>query len=116
MKRDHYEFGERISRDLEARRAARKLLGVEENASEEALKKAYRQASLQFHPDHNPNDSDAHKKFLLVNCAYRLLVEDQPCEMLLDEIKSLPGAPEDDKYKLDNPWGHFLWWREKFFE
>jgi preprotein translocase subunit Sec63 len=116
MKRDNYEFGERISSDLETRRAARKVLGVEENASEEALKKAYRQASLQFHPDHNPNDSDAHKKFLLVKCAYRLLAKDEPCEMLLDEIKSWPGAPEDDKYKLDNLWGHFLWWREKFFE
>ena len=82
MKRDNYEFGERISSDLEARRVARKVLGVEENASEEALKKAYRQASLQFHPDHNPNDGDAHKKFLLVKCAYRLLAEDEPCEML----------------------------------
>jgi hypothetical protein len=116
MKRGHYKFGEKISRDLEAHRAARKILGVEENADEKALKKAYRQASLQFHPDHNRNDSDAHKKFLLVKCAYRLLVEDEPCEILLDEIKSWRGAPEDDKYKLDNPWGHFLWWREKFFE
>jgi len=72
--------------------------------------------SLQFHPDHNPNDSDAHRKFLLVKCAYKLLVEDEPCEMLLDGIKSWPGVPKDDKYELDNLWGHFLWWREKFFE
>lgn len=112
---DDYKFGQRISLDLEARRAACKVLGIEEGADEEALKKAYRQASLRFHPDHNPNDSDAHKRFLLVKCAYRLLAEDEPCEMLLDEIKSWPGAPDDDKYKLDNPWGHFLWWREKFF-
>lgn len=116
MNRYDYEFGQRISSDLQVRRAARKVLGVEEGASKEVLKKAYRQASLQFHPDRNPNDSEAHKKFLLVKCAYRLLIEDEPCEMLLDEIKSWPGAPEDDKYELDNPWGHFLWWREKFFK
>ena len=116
MKRDDYEFGQRISRDLEARRAARKILGVEEDASKEALKKAYRQASLQFHPDHNPNGGDAHRKFLLLKCAYRLLAEDEPCEMMLDEIKFWLGAPEDDKHELNNPWGHFLWWREKFFE
>jgi len=116
MIKDDYEFGERINLDLQARRAARKILGVEEDASEEALKKAYRRASLQFHPDRNPNDSDAHKKFLLVKCAYRLLAKDEPCEMLLEEIESWPGVPEDDKYKLDNLWGYFLWWREKFFE
>ena len=115
MKRDNYEFGERITRDLRARRAACKILEVTEDADKQALKKAYRRASLKYHPDHNPNDSDAHKKFSLVNCAYELLTEDKPCEMLLEEIRSWPGVPEDDKYKLDNLWGHFLWWREKFF-
>jgi hypothetical protein len=114
MKRDDYDFGERIARDLQARRAACKILDVEEDASKETLKKAYRRASLKYHPDHT-NDADAHKKFLLVKCAYELLAKDKPCDMLLDEIKSWPGVPEDDKYKLDNLWGHFLWWREKFF-
>ncbi len=115
MIKDDYEFGERITRDLQARRAARKILGVEEDATKEALKKAYRQASLRCHPDHNPNDKDAEKKFVLVNCAYELLAEDKPCRELLEEINLWPGVPEDNEYKLDNPWGHFLWWREKFF-
>ena len=115
MKRDDTKFMERITRDLQARRAARKILGVKEGVSKEALKKAYRRASLKYHPDHNPNDSDADKKFVLINCAYELLAEDKPCERLLEEINSWPGVPEDDKYKLDNLWGHFLWWREKFF-
>jgi len=116
MKRNDYEFGERITRDLQARRAACKILGVPEDADKQALKKAYRQASLKFHPDHNPNDSDAHKKFVVVKCAYKLLAEDKPCDMLLDEIKSWSAVPEDSKYALDNLWGHFLWWREKFFD
>jgi hypothetical protein len=116
MKKNDYQFGQRTSRDLETRRMARKILGVEENASEEALKKAYRRASLKLHPDHNPNDGDVYRKFLLVKCAYKLLSENEPCEISLDEIESLPAAPEDSKYKLDNLWGHFLWWREKFFE
>ncbi len=115
MIKDDYEFGLRITRDLQARQAASKILGVEEGANKEALKKAYRQASLRYHPDHNPNDNNAEKKFVLVKCAYELLTEDKPCEMLLEEIRSWPCAPEDAKYRLDNPWGHFLWWREKFF-
>jgi hypothetical protein len=115
MIKDDYNFGERITRDLQARRAACKILDVEENASMETLKKAYRRASLKYHPDHNPNDKDAEKKFMLVNCAYELLTEDKPCPKLLEEIKSWSGVPEDSKYKLDNLWGLFLWWREKFF-
>ena len=114
--KDDYEFGERITRDLQARRAARKILGVREDADKKAVKKAYRRVSLRYHPDHNPNDIDADKKFVLVKCAYELLAEDKPCDMLLKEIKSWLGVPEDGKYKLDNLWGHFLWWREKFFD
>jgi preprotein translocase subunit Sec63 len=115
MIRDDYEFGERITRELEARRAARQILGIDEDATKEQLKRAYRKACLKHHPDRNRQSSEANRKFLLVNCAYELLEEDRPCELLLEEIKSWPGVPEDDKYKLDNLWGHFLWWREKFF-
>ena len=55
------------------------------------------------------------KFFTLIKCAYELLAEDKPCPALLEEINSWPGVPENDKCKLDNPWGHFLWWREKYF-
>ncbi len=115
MIKDDYEFGERITRDLQAHDAACKILGVEEMATKEELKKAYRRTAMKFHPDKNLDDTDANKKFTLVNCAYELLAEDKPCPALLEEINSWPEVPENDKYKLDNPWGHFLWWREKFF-
>jgi hypothetical protein len=114
MKED-FDFMERISRDLEARKAACKVLGVSEDADGNVLKKAYRKASMKYHPDHNPHDPDANKKFALVKCAYELLAEDKPCPELLEEINAWKGVPEDSRYKLDNPWGHFLWWREKFF-
>jgi hypothetical protein len=114
MKED-FEFMERITRDLEARKAACKILQVQDDASKEQLKKAYRRASMEYHPDHNPRDPDANKKFALVKCAYELLAEDKPCPEILEEINTWEGVPEDGKYKLDNPWGHFLWWRDKFF-
>ena len=113
--KDDFEFMERITRDLEARKAACKILEVEEDASKERLKKAYRRASMKYHPDHNQDDPDANKKFALIKCAYELLVQDKPCPELLEEINSWPGVAEDGKYNLDNPWGHFLWWRDKFF-
>ena len=113
--KDDFEFMERITHNLEAHKAASKVLGVSEDADRNDLKKAYRKASMKYHPDHNPHDSDASKKFALVKCAYELLADDKPCPELLEELNTWEGVPKDDKYKLDNPWGHFLWWREKFF-
>lgn len=116
MKKDDTDFMKRISLDLETKRLARKILNINETTDKNQLKKAYRQVAMKFHPDKNPNDPDANKKFTIVKCAYELLAEDKPCPELLEEINSWSGIPENDKYKLDNPWGHFLWWREKFFE
>lgn len=113
--KDDFEFMERISLDLETRKAACKILEVGKNASKEQLKKAYRRVAMKFHPDKHLHDPDANKKFTLVKCAYELLAEDKPCPELLQEINSWPRVPEDNKYRLDNPWGHFLWWRERFF-
>jgi len=116
MKRDDWEFMERISLDLETRRMACKVLDVDEMANRKQLKKAYRRVAMKFHPDKNPQDPEANKKFTLLKCAYELLAEDKPCPVLLEEINSWPGVPENDKYNLGNRWGHFLWWREKFFD
>jgi hypothetical protein len=113
--KDDFEFMERITRDLEVRRAACKVLGVSEDADKNDLKKAYRKASMKYHPDRNQDDADATKKFVLVKCAYELLAEDKPCPQLLEEVNTWEGVPEVSKYNLGNPWGHFLWWREKFF-
>lgn len=115
MKMDDFDFVETIILDLKARHAASQILEVGESVNRTELKKAYRRASLRYHPDHNQRDSDANKKFILVKCAYELLAEDKSCPALLEEISCWPGVPDDEKYKLDNPWGHFLWWRDKFF-
>jgi len=115
MKMDDFDFVETIIFDLKIRHAASQILEVGEGAGQTELKKAYRRASLRYHPDHNQGDSDANKEFILVKCAYELLAEDKPCPALLEEINDWPGVPDDDKYRLDNQWGHFLWWRDKYF-
>ena len=116
MKKDDWDFMERITLDLQTRHAACRILEVTESADERELKKAYRRASLKYHPDHNQEDPDANKKFVLIKCAYELLAEDKPCQVLLEEIGSWPGVPEDNKYRLDNPWGHFLYMRLLLYE
>ena len=50
-----------------------KILGVDKKASEDDIKKAYRRLARKLHPDLNPNDKDAHKKFQQVNEANEVL-------------------------------------------
>jgi len=50
-----------------------KILGVEKNASEDDIKKAYRKLARKLHPDLNPNDRDANKKFQQINEANEVL-------------------------------------------
>src|SRR4029079_12026117 len=50
-----------------------KVLGVEKNASADDIRKAYRKLARQQHPDLNPNDKEAHKKFQQINEANEVL-------------------------------------------
>ena len=48
-------------------------LGVPKNASTDDIKKAYRKLARKYHPDVNPNDKEAHKKFQQINEANEVL-------------------------------------------
>ncbi len=50
-----------------------KILGVDKNASEKDIKKAYRKLARKYHPDLNPNDKEAEKRFKEINEAYEVL-------------------------------------------
>lgn len=50
-----------------------KILGVEKNASENDIKKAYRKMARKYHPDLNPNDKEAETKFKQLNEANEVL-------------------------------------------
>ena len=56
QKRDYYE-----------------VLGVEKSADEAAIKKAYRVLAKKYHPDMNPGDAEAEKKFKEASEAYAIL-------------------------------------------
>jgi len=53
-----------------------KILGVNENASHDEIKKAYRALSLKLHPDRNPSP-EATEKFKQINQAYEVLGDEQ---------------------------------------
>ncbi|MCB0474486.1 MAG: J domain-containing protein [Flavobacteriaceae bacterium] len=50
-----------------------KILGVPKTATQEDIKKAYRKLARKLHPDINPNDKDAHRKFQQINEANEVL-------------------------------------------
>ncbi len=49
------------------------ILGLNKNASDSDIKKAYRRLALKYHPDRNPDDKEAENRFKEVNEAYEVL-------------------------------------------
>ena len=52
------------------------ILGVDENATADEIKKKYRKLSIQFHPDRNPDNKEAEEKFKEIAEAYETLSDE----------------------------------------
>jgi molecular chaperone DnaJ len=57
---------------MAAKRDYYEVLGVQRNASQEEIKKAFRRLAFKYHPDRNPDDG-AETKFKEINEAYEVL-------------------------------------------
>lgn len=53
------------------------ILGIERNASDDDIKKAYRKLAIKYHPDKNPGDKTAEEKFKEATEAYEILKDPQ---------------------------------------
>lgn len=60
-----------------AKRDYYEVLGVERNASEDEIKRAYRQLAIKYHPDKNPGDKQAEENFKEATEAYEVLKDQQ---------------------------------------
>ena len=61
----------------ESKRDYYEVLGVDRGADEATIKKAYRQLAKKYHPDMNPGDAEAEKKFKEASEAYAILSDPQ---------------------------------------
>lgn len=53
------------------------LLGLNRDASEDDIKKAYRKLAMKYHPDRNPDSKEAEEKFKEIKEAYEILSDSQ---------------------------------------
>lgn len=87
-----------------------KVLGVSRDATDDEIKKAYRDLTKKYHPDLNPGNEEAARKMNEVNAAY-------------DQIKNgnvqqayAPGASQYQQY--GNPYGYGTWgaWGDRQYQ
>ncbi len=71
-------------------------LGVSRSATQEEIKKAYRKQAVKYHPDKNPGDKDAEKKFKEISEAYEVLSDEKKRQIYdqygADAVKGAAGA------------------------
>ena len=106
------------------------ILGIDKSTKAEDVKKAYRKLAHKHHPDLNPNDKDAHKKFQQINEAYKVIGDpekrmrydqygearhqSQRFEQAQQQPQTQPGTTfqKDADFHKDAEGGHF----SEFFE
>jgi curved DNA-binding protein len=81
-----------------------KTLGVERNASQEDLKRAFRKLAMKFHPDRNQGDKGAEEKFKQINEAYEVLSDPQK-RARYDQL----GESYHQWQQAGNAQGNFRW-------
>lgn len=87
-----------------------KVLGLEQGASDQEIKQAYRRLARKYHPDVNPNNKQAEARFKEVNEAYQVLSDKQKREQYdrfgpdWERYQQVGGA---GGYAGTNPWGGY---------
>ncbi|MEA2038481.1 MAG: molecular chaperone DnaJ [Thermodesulfobacteriota bacterium] len=85
-----------------------KILGVSRDASEKDIKKAYRKLARKWHPDINPGNKEAEKKFKVISMAYDCLSNPEK-KKLYDEFgeEGLNAGFDAKKAREYKQWGAY---------
>jgi DnaJ-class molecular chaperone len=78
------------------------ILGVNENASKDEIKKAYRSLQMKYHPDKNPGSQEANDMTQKINEAYETLGDDQK-KQEYDMMRNNPFLSHNGPHNVDIP-------------
>ena len=84
-----------------------KVLGLTKTATEKDIKKAFRKLARKYHPDLNPDDKEAEKKFKQVNEANEVLSDPDKRKKYDEYGKDWQHAEEFEKQKKARPQSPF---------
>ncbi|MEP7230970.1 MAG: J domain-containing protein [Ginsengibacter sp.] len=84
-----------------------KTLGIAKTATEADIKKAYRKLARKYHPDVNPDDKEAHKKFQQINEANEVLSDAEKRKKYDQYGKDWKHADQFEKAKQQQGRGGF---------
>uniref|UniRef100_UPI0039A583AD DnaJ C-terminal domain-containing protein n=1 Tax=Ornithobacterium rhinotracheale TaxID=28251 RepID=UPI0039A583AD len=96
------------------------ILGVDKNASEADIKKAYRKLARKYHPDLNPNDKEAQQKFQQLNEANEVLSNPENRKKYDEYGENWKHAEEIEKMRQQqahsggNPFGGRQAWSQSY--
>lgn len=76
-----------------------KVLELDKNATQSDIKKAYRKLARKYHPDLNPKDSEAQKRFQQINEAHEVLIDPEKRKKYDQYGKDWQHAEEFEKQK-----------------
>lgn len=82
-------------------------LGISKNATDDEIKKAYRKLARKYHPDVNPDDKDAHKKFQQINEAHEVLSDPEKRKKYDQYGKDWKHADQYEKARQQQSAGGF---------
>jgi curved DNA-binding protein CbpA len=110
------DFHEEARKALKKEKLARRILGVKEHDGPDTIKKAFWLLAMKYHPDKNPTDREAERRFQNIVNAYDYLMKGRRRGAVLEDLK------REDKenrrrgdFNVENVWGYYLWWRDSFF-
>jgi len=90
-----------------------KVLGLDKNATQEDIKKAYRKQARKYHPDLNPNDKEANKTFQQINEANEVLSDPEKRKKYDQYGENWKHAEEFEKARQSqagsSPWENYTY-------